>query len=283
MLDDADLADLARTCARRFPRPDDQRIIAKEAGISHEQTDVGDPELSWHALIQVAQRDGRLGRLAAVLARSAPGDESLIAVAKALGEVVRPPGKPVAATFALAGLGAALALGAVGAFVVFGGGPADAEKVGETPAKIEDAPVEPAPSAPEIGAPTTAPSAPPDPVASANSTGASVPVETQPPAHVPPITKVEPSHSARTAGSCAGSPGEVVGYWYAGTSSPGSMGETITLGRDARVRADYPRSANGHNAATQEVCVLTRGSQMKLLAAPIDASKGHWWVPVVGG
>jgi hypothetical protein len=72
-----------------------------------------------------------------------------------------------------------------------------------------------------------------------------------------------------------------VGYWYAGQSSPGAQGETITLDRDARVRADYPRRENHHDAASPERCVLARGTRFVLTRAPIDASNGHWWVPVV--
>ena len=286
MLDDADLADLARTCARRFPRTDDQRLIAEEAGVAAENTDVGDPELAWSSLIRTAQRDGKLGRLAAVLARSAPGDSSLVAVAKALGDVVRPPSKVPAMTFALAGLGLVLLVGAAGAFAMFGGSDVD-----NVPADAAQSPV--------VTKATVPPVAVAEP-ANASGSAALTPVTGTPdaasgaPAAAPPTeaatTPAKPAQNpkseplaTRPRSSCNGPAGEVVGYWYAGTASPGSLGETITLGRDARVRADYPRQANGHNAATQEVCVLTRGTQMKLLAAPIDASKGHWWVPVVGG
>jgi hypothetical protein len=73
----------------------------------------------------------------------------------------------------------------------------------------------------------------------------------------------------------------VVGYWYAGRDNPGAAGASYTLDRDARVRADYPRSENRHNAAAPERCVLPRGATIVLRAAPIEASRGYWWVPLV--
>ncbi|MBM4369703.1 MAG: hypothetical protein FJ102_26065 [Deltaproteobacteria bacterium] len=96
------------------------------------------------------------------------------------------------------------------------------------------------------------------------------------PAAVPaPAKEGAPAAAARTASRSPCS-----GYYYAGRSSPGGAGDTITLGRDARVRADYPRADNGHNAAAPERCVLARGTVIVLSRAPIDASNGHYWVPV---
>ncbi len=98
----------------------------------------------------------------------------------------------------------------------------------------------------------------------------------------PPVAKGVVA--SRLPVGCTGAPaGEVVGYWYAGEKKPGEQGETITLDRDARVRVDYPRRENHNNFQTQERCVLPRGTRVKLELAPIDASKGRWWVPVVGG
>jgi hypothetical protein len=75
----------------------------------------------------------------------------------------------------------------------------------------------------------------------------------------------------------------VAGWWYAGATSPGSQGATFTLDRDARVRADYPRTENHNDPHAPERCVLPRGGQYTLSHAPIEASPGHWWVPYAVG
>ena len=281
MLDDADLADLARTCARRFPRVDDQRIIAAEAGVVADHTDVGEAELAWTQLLTTARRDGKLGKLAAVLARSAPGDESLVAVAKALGDVVRPAAPRVpAAALAMAALGMLLVLGAGAAVFVYGGDEPMAihhvQPLGTNvpPAAATAAALPPVPSGLDGMETVAEPASTPEPAATH-------PAPLAP--ELAPRASAMPENVPARSRTCQGAPGQVVGYWYAGNSSPGTVGQTITLARDARVRVDYPRAANGHNAAARELCVLSRGTQMTLSLAPIDASRGHWWVPVVGG
>jgi hypothetical protein len=287
MLDDADLADLARTCARRFPRADDQRAIATAAGISGEVTEVGEPDLAWQKLLQTAQREGKLAKLAAELVRSAPGDANFVAVARALGDVARPARPPTGLIVAGAGLAAVVGLGLLVAFFL-GNGDEQAPKenvvlkTDHAPATTSTGAVDPkvsaaAPAPAEV--PVAAPSAVPD---------TTPPPPGEPPTKVsaattpqPPKASTESPTRPASVGSCRGTSGSVVGYWYAGTAKPGNAGETITLGRDARVRKSYPQASNGHNAATPEVCVLTRGTVQVLTQAPIDASRGHWWVPVV--
>lgn len=297
MLDDADLTDLARTCARRFPRTDDQRLIAAEAGIAADHTDIGDAEVAWSQLLNTARRDGKLGKLAGVLARSAPGDASLVAVAKALGDVVRPPGPKIpSVALALAGLGLVLVLGAGGAAAMWWGGgqtspqsddatTVTAVKQAVNTAIVPGLPPEPAPAIDIATGSPTMPAQVPVAMVDTPEPPASVPPRAETAAVVKPAAAQPSTTPAPTGrvGTCSGKPGEVLGYWYAGTTSPGTLGQTITLSRDARVRAEYPRAENGHNAASREVCVLTRGTKMTLSAAPIDASRGHWWVPVVGG
>lgn len=298
MLDDADLADLARTCARRFPRADDQRLIAAEAGITADHTDIGDAEVAWSQLLNIARRDGKLGKLAGVLSRSAPGDASLVAVAKALGDVVRPP-RPKIPIAALFGLGVVLIFGVAGAAAMWWGSgqsprpppvasTTPANEVATTPAPLDPS-AEPTPATVGVSGSVPASAEETNSVTTKPGSGETEPIKTNtidtPPVKQAAIApKVVPAENVvPRIGTCNGKPGEVLGYWYAGTTSPGTLGQTITLGRDARVRAEYPRAENGHNAAAREVCVLTRGTKMTLSAAPIDASRGHWWVPVVGG
>jgi hypothetical protein len=302
-LDDAELKDLAAACARRFPRPEEQRAMALAAGIGGDRTDVGDAQLAWYQLLRAAQEQGKMGGLARALAKAAPGDENLQAMARAVGVISRPPAAVTPVMLGL-GAGASLALLAVGALglSLFSG--VDSEKrppqadpatVGSglaSPTPDEPNPDEPAPNGSDGPGPTavpTPPAAPTDnptsgPAGAPPSPAATPPPTATPPTATPPTTAVTattPTERAPRPG-CKGPAGEVVGYYYAGTASPGSAGDTITLARDARVRADYPRAENHHNAAAREVCVLTRGTRLTLAQAPIDASKGHFWVPVTG-
>lgn len=93
-----------------------------------------------------------------------------------------------------------------------------------------------------------------------------------------------PAVATRPArGGCTGDVGSIVGWWYSGATSPGSQGATFTLDRDARVRADYPRTENHNDPHAPERCVLPRGGQYTLSHAPVEASPGHWWVPYAVG
>ena len=88
-----------------------------------------------------------------------------------------------------------------------------------------------------------------------------------------------PTVSAR----CLGAPGAVVGWWYAGTSSPGVQGATIRLVGSVNVRDDYPREENQYSMRSTVLCWLSAGTQQRLSGAPVDIGRGQWWVPVAGG
>jgi len=288
-IDAEDLRGFARACARRFPAADDQRQFAAEVGVSGDFTTPGDPELSWAGILERAERQGRLAKLAGALAKAAPGDETFAAMARALGVLAAPAGPPVA-TLAAAGFGALLLVG--GAVAWFAGGPAaDVPLPGGRAAppaaagKHDEPPIAPAAAS---AAPPEAP--PPAPAVEAAPPAVAAPAaEAAPAREAAPVREAAPARAAPAAASrlpvgCTGAPaGEVVGYWYFGTASPGAQGSTITLSRDARVRADYPRRENHHDASAPERCVLTRGSRFTMTLAPMEVSRGHWWIPVEGG
>jgi hypothetical protein len=79
---------------------------------------------------------------------------------------------------------------------------------------------------------------------------------------------------------CNGERGEILGYWYAGVESPGAE---YRLPTDARVRADYPRRANGHETRAREQCVLPRGTTVRPQNPPIHGDGDRWWVPFTAG
>ena len=260
-LTDGELADLARFCARRFVSPADQAQIAARAGVGFLPSE--DPVAAWTDLLGSAQQAGALPRLAKVLAATAPGDRNLQEACAAL--VVADRSRYPRGAVIVAG---ALLLGGVSLGAWWWNasrGPGKPESVARAPASAVSASLAVVPVAPAVVAPAVvAPTADRPDVSPASVTLV-----------VPP--PVAPSASPSTP--CATLGGEVVGYWYAGTVPPGAVGDVITLDRDARVRADYPRAENGHDARAPERCVVSRGLQVKLSHAPIDASNGHFWVP----
>ncbi|MSQ02292.1 MAG: hypothetical protein EXR71_10450 [Myxococcales bacterium] len=270
-LDPDDRRDLARACARRFPGAEAQRRFAKELGMPLDPTSPGDPEAAWAIILDSAERKGALDRLARMLAAQSPADETFAALARTLGVIAAPPARPPWAMLGVGGVGAALMTVGLAAF--FLGGEVEAEGPA-APVAAAALPVAPPVEAPAAGAPAVTEAA------------ADPPPLTRPAAEPPPPVSAPAAASprGRLRVGCTGAPaGEVVGYWYAGTKDPGPAGGTLTLQRDARVRADYPRAENHHDPATPERCVLTRGTRFVLSAAPIQVSPGHWWVPVIGG
>ncbi len=276
-LDPDDLANLATACARRFSSRESMQRFATLAGLPPDRTAIGDVEADWAFILTHADQHGSLGRLAAALAVAAPRDETLQAVARTLGALTAPPAPRIPAPLLAVG-GAGILLVAGMAWMMVGRGGGEAPPVAK-PAALAEAPVEAAPA--PIEAAPAAVEAAPAPVEAAPVEAA--PVEAAPvaPAPVAAVPPAAPAAPAKLGPGCAGASGSVVGYWYAGRDKPGEQGATITLDRDARVRADFPRQENHHNATAPERCVLSRGARVVLTQAPIEASKGYWWVPLV--
>ncbi|MBM4392345.1 MAG: hypothetical protein FJ090_14590 [Deltaproteobacteria bacterium] len=270
-IDESDLDGLARACARRFPTAESQRPFARAVGLDADPTEMDDASATWEQMLRAAQARGRLVDLARALARAAPGDENLVALARALG-VAAAPSTRSPSPLVLGLLGMVLVVGAVLAWDHGQGEETSAATSTTTPASRSTVTsTAPASTATSTETPAEAPAEAPTSTTTSTAPG-TVPAQAKEPAQA---KQPAPAVATRPAGRSACS-----GYFYAGRSSPGDAGDTITLGRDARVRADYPRAANGHNAAAPERCVLTRGTVIALSRAPIDASNGHYWVPV---
>jgi hypothetical protein len=79
---------------------------------------------------------------------------------------------------------------------------------------------------------------------------------------------------------CEGPAGEVIGYWYAGETSPGSAGASYTVDGGINVRADYPDVHNDFDARADLVCTLGHGWRLKLGRDPIAVPGGAYWVPL---
>ncbi len=270
MLDADDLRGLALACARRFPSADMQRRYAGLVGMPVDRTVPGDAEAAWEVIFRAADDAGSLGVLAAALVKDAPNDETFLALARTLTAATAPErsrGK-------LIGMISVVAVLIGGGWALLSGG----EEVSSRPAVVARAKTEAPVVVPPVAAPVEAAVAP-------EVAAPAAPSVTEPKRAEPRVVAA-PSPAAPAplrVGCTGGPPGEVVGYFYAGADKPGEAGQVITLSRDARVRADYPRRENHHNARSPERCVLPRGTELKLDRAPVDASKGHWWVPVVAG
>ncbi len=251
-LDAHELHDLAGFFGRRFPASSAQEL-ADAAGVPLP------PSAGWTTLVTEAARQQRLPQLVAAAKRARPGDAGVAA----LEQIVRPARRLPRTAMVAAALAALLLVGAALAWPE--APPAAPEpavaSVSATPA------IDPAPAAAAL--PVETPPAP-------------APVETPQAAVLQTAPEAAPATTSAT-GTCAGEAGAVVGYFHAGSQSPGAQGQTITLSRGARVRADYPDVHNRHNASAPVRCVLPPGSRVRLDAAPITVPGRAVWVPLVAG
>ncbi len=82
---------------------------------------------------------------------------------------------------------------------------------------------------------------------------------------------------------CAAKGGEIVGYWYAGESTPGDLGQYVTVSHATNVRADYPDVHNNFDARTNINCVLQEGDVVRLSRKPILVPADRYWIPLLSG
>ncbi len=292
-LDDATRDELAGFFARRFPTAEARSQLARAAGLVLEPDEEdATAAAAWIALLARADQRGALPQLADAACAAAPEDK-MLAEARTLlrGPRVAPAGR---SGRGVAFVGAALVLGILGAGVTgalwmsgTGGGarvPPVAEvapvlSVEAVPVAaavvppVEEPPmIEPAVAEPVVNEPVVTPASPmPEPAV----------VVASPPAEPTPAPSSSSSSSAPT--SCRGASGVIVGWWYAGTVSPGAQGATVTLPSSVNVRADYPHRDNGYAMRGRVLCSLSAGTTQRLSNAPVDIGQGHWWVPVAGG
>jgi hypothetical protein len=282
-----DLRDLAAFCARRFPGAAERASLAAQAEL--DAPVAGEAITDWTTLLDDAQRHGRLTVLAKALAAAAPNDANLqAACAELTGAASRRRARNqglsrlAAGGVALGAAAAGMTLAVAAGWWIKGREPSQATSPATpSPATSPASAVASAsPEAPVVRT-SAALATPPAPAAAPPAAPSSTTVAA-PAAVAPPVTAATAPPASRVTG-CDAHSGEVVGWWYAGTAAPGAVGGTVVLDRDARVRADYPRFENGHDARTPERCVLPRGSRLLLSHAPVNASGGHWWVPYSPG
>ena len=293
-LTDEDLRALGHHLARHLPSYGDRARIARDAGLDDSRLS-GSPATAWAALLVSAHERGELALVLRLASRHRPEQPDLAEWARAAteGHLVVPPAGPRAERFrdiAVAG-GLVVLLGLGAAVGDLARGDASAPIAAPSSAR-------PAPSAsampetsPDLG--VDAPAPPRDEAAERPGAASEPEPEPEPePRAQPPATDAaaSPPDTAETApasptpvGRCPGEPGQVVGYAYAGRSSPGRRGEIWLLRQNLYVRADYPRAENGWSARARAICDLPAGTRVELRRAPIAVDGGAWWVPIVAG
>ncbi|MFK7930144.1 MAG: effector-associated domain EAD1-containing protein [Myxococcota bacterium] len=295
-LDDAQRLDLVAHLADRLPSYQDRSAAARGAGLGDTQL-TGEAILVWALLVREAEERRRLTPLLSEAARVRPGDPVLtqLATSAADGALVVPkrdrPGEWVRGAL-IAGAVVA-ALGAIALFADLSGltqsfaPPAPAASTAPPIAAALGTPLATPPAAPVQGSPVAdaaQPSASNTPLATAGD-GTSAGGETAPPPLEapadPPPTTAAPSNEATGGGLCPGSPTQIIGYAYAGETAPAVATWRLPAGRN--VRADYPRRENSWNSRSPVVCVLPRGSTLRIERPPIRVDGDAYWIPVVGG
>ena len=94
------------------------------------------------------------------------------------------------------------------------------------------------------------------------------------------ISEEEEGTLSPTLTPCADLQAGVVGYWYAGTSSPGSAGDTIQIDSWINVRQALPSYRNDWNTKSSVECVLRPGDVVTLHRDPEFVPRDSYWIPM---
>jgi hypothetical protein len=90
-----------------------------------------------------------------------------------------------------------------------------------------------------------------------------------------PNTAHEPSRC-----SLEGS-GDLIGYWYAGSTPPQIDNGWTTIPHGVNVRIDFPEEHNNYNAKTAVSCVLFPNMRVPVQHEPILVAGGKYWIPLM--
>lgn len=74
--------------------------------------------------------------------------------------------------------------------------------------------------------------------------------------------------------------GELIGYWYAGSTPPEAKDGWITMRNGINVRLDYPDEHNGYNSRAPITCVLFRNSKVPMNKPAIHVPGNKYWIPL---
>jgi len=298
-LDPHATSDLSEFFTKRFPAPEDREALAYAARVAFHEPESDDPIVAWGGLVTRAREQSALPLLAKCAARRRPNDENLQGVAAVLNGQVWPPVPTQTVPVGWKQVGTLAVLIGIAGVAWAASGPSDNTATQPTVttdaltvAAAETAPPPAPPAAPSVdaddagdaavvaddqGAQEEAVEPVVEPVEGSDSAPAAA-VESTPtpaPAAVPTANSEE-----QVFIGCSGPTGELVGYWYAGRTSPGKKGERITVPRDLNVRADYPDSHNDYDRRAKIRCTLGVGQSLVLTADPILVPGDAYWVPL---
>ncbi len=281
LFSDSERQELAAFFAKRFKDPTVRQMLAKRAGVSATPKGQGSALQDWEALIGAAQQKRKLSKLASLAAKTDQTDPNLQAVCNLLGARARTVrhraiAGSIAATLALSfGLGGWWIGGASEPVTILASAQAPVMELALADTVI------PSPVS-EVAANLA------EPATTNNDTP-----KAAPPATAPEPEEVESPRNKRNKknngpayrkGRCTyDTVGDFIGFWYAGRTPPGSVGETIDIEMGVNVRSKYPHGGNGFNKRAPVRCILKRGDKVKLTAAPILVPGDHYWVPLHHG
>jgi hypothetical protein len=258
---------IAARLAASLPTWADREGTAAAAGLSDVQL-TGEGAVPWRLLVDEAVAQDKLVRLVRAASRRKPDDAGLARLATDL-EAGRLPG------MALSGLVLPLGVGvvvlAIGAWWMTAPG---GEAVVAEPPSVAT----PSPAAVVQSPPPTPVEEPPAPVPVPVPVVAPAPTPTPTPTPTATPTPAAASTTPTGTGPCAGRRG----YAYLGASTSLRAGATWTVASSINVRATYPTRDNSWDARSALQCTLPAGSVVEVREAPIEVSKGAWWVLVDG-
>jgi len=310
-LGDAERRDLVAHLAQRFPSWGARAELARIAGLGDAQL-TGGAVAAWTSLVTEAEKRQRLPALLAAASRAQPGDPvlaGLLATAEAGRLRVPPADDPGAwlkgaliAGVVVVGIGV---LALVGDMTGLSSGSASAglaapeaattlpepSSTSHTPAGSAEPEIDGEPEPETDGEPEPEPEPEPETdgeteIETEPETDGETEIETDGETEIEtePETDGEPepaSASASSSSPCPGPAGTVIGYAYAGRTSPGALGDTWRVSRGLNVRVDYPRRENNWSSKARVVCVLPPGTRVRLDREPIAVEGGVTWVPVL--
>lgn len=74
--------------------------------------------------------------------------------------------------------------------------------------------------------------------------------------------------------------GELIGYWYAGSTPPEVKDGWVTMKNGINVRLDYPDEHNNYNSRAPITCVLFKNTKVPLKHPAIHVPGNKYWVPL---
>jgi hypothetical protein len=290
---------LAGFFARRFPTDADRDALSRQAGLPALPRPSTSPVAAWESLIALAATKQRLGRLGRAAAATEPTDTNLAKAAQLLAAGEANPQKWLLVGLAVGLPALAVALVAVVAVVTGSLRPSAAV------AAVDPTPATAAPVADNAVATVVDGSGPADvvegpvaavgasavpsdvaPVGTAEEVEAPAVVEPPRPAHAPAVassSSATPRRDRDTDPRCAGTPGQLIGYWFSGSHRPGGAGDVITMSTSMNVRAYHPSPENHFSLGGRVNCVLAAGDRIRLSADPVHVPRDSYWVPLYGG